>query len=1012
MDAAPPLVVSVAVAPNLYAKGLQPGRAAPPKAYVVAPLREALERVYRTDAMMVTYVAEAATRQPRINKPGLELWPDPLWVQCFACDVDNPQHAAWTDETFHEARAADLRTPSLATAGVYYTRRGRRIVQPLTRPLRVPDAERHARRWLARLEQEGIAVDWQCADWTRHFRMPHTPREPGGRSRFMDLERMVPVEPPDAEDLPRPSPTTRIVLRVRGEPTASTSWTSALPARWQRVVALIAAAVRSVQTEWHSLFLALAGALLRRGVPPEHVPALCREISLATGTDTRTADREISARTSVERHLASLPTTGFARLRDAWPEVADALDLALARGDEARVREQAAAPAASRPRSLPETTAALEQTLRAAPDGVSIVVAECGLGKTRAATRIAAERSARTHATASASNERAPLFSKTSISVDKHELALQLCEELRRQGIAVKRRFGPLSLRNADGTPVCRFHDVAAPLVAGGQRMQWELCERRGAEEKCPHYDGCAAREGLDGPKDARVSVGPHALLGQLDGDAGATGLLVLDEPPPFLTTEQFRAEDFDEALRVGARAFDGRYVGALTPALQALRSWISRARLDQALPAEDAVRECAEAVPDDVLEQARRSAASPAADAVGCAIATPFPEKHHGSAPPLMFVHVEIARSSQSYAQQLGRVSRLLRAVHLALASEYPVIVRVEARGTERRLLVTAPNEALARALRRRGSVVVMDANADLHAPVIERIVGYAPPLHRFAAVDGAPIARTLIRTRQATRTTWFEKGHLRAAALVGSVRALLAWAAEDPGTQVLGVVTMQVVEVALKAATGEAPEETRKLWSALGQPAADLTELVERLGPLVRSWPGELRFAHYGATRGLNRLADVDALATLGDPWMNLGDVRNDTAFLQLGESWQERYEAWCRAELEQAHGRLRAVHRTRPGRALHVGAVLPGGSGWASGQVEIRKLEGGRPPTLAAMTMEEFRDRVRELGGQQRAADVLGVSLSSVERYSAGRRAIPKVIAQGMRAQGFLTRPIPLC
>jgi hypothetical protein len=209
-----------------------------------------------------------------------------------------------------------------------------------------------------------------------------------------------------------------------------------------------------------------------------------------------------------------------------------------------------------------------------------------------------------------------------------------------------------------------------------------------------------------------------------------------------------------------------------------------------------------------------------------------------------------------------------------------------------------------------------------------------------------------------------------------------------------------MQVVEVALKAAIGEAPDETRKRWFDLGQPAADLADLVERLGPVVRSWPGELRFAHYGATRGLNRLAEVDALATLGDPWMNLGDVRNDTAFLPLGESWQARYEAWCRAELEQAHGRLRAVHRTRPGRALHVGAVLPGGSGWASGQVEIRKLEGGRPPTLAAMPAEEFRERTRWLGPQRQIAEKLGVSTATIERYLAGRCSIPPRIADHLR------------
>ena len=186
----------VAVAPNLYARGLSPACPTPPAAYEVVPLVDALERVYRTDAMLVTYVSEGAKRQPRINKPGIALWSAPLAVQCFVCDVDNPAHAAWTEETFRAAREVDLRTASLATAGVYFTKRGRRIVQPLTRALCVPEAEAYARAWLAALERDGIAVDWQCADWTRHFRLPHTPREHGGRSRLVDLTRMRDIEPP------------------------------------------------------------------------------------------------------------------------------------------------------------------------------------------------------------------------------------------------------------------------------------------------------------------------------------------------------------------------------------------------------------------------------------------------------------------------------------------------------------------------------------------------------------------------------------------------------------------------------------------------------------------------------------------------------------------------------------------------------------------------------------------------------------------------------------------------
>jgi hypothetical protein len=47
----------------------------------------------------------------------------------------------------------------------------------------------------------------------------------------------------------------------------------------------VAAAVRAVDTEWHELFLAVAGALLEVGVEPEYVPALCGAISDATGAD-------------------------------------------------------------------------------------------------------------------------------------------------------------------------------------------------------------------------------------------------------------------------------------------------------------------------------------------------------------------------------------------------------------------------------------------------------------------------------------------------------------------------------------------------------------------------------------------------------------------------------------------------------------------------------------------------------------------------------------------------------
>ncbi|MCP3870313.1 MAG: hypothetical protein GY703_19920, partial [Gammaproteobacteria bacterium] len=103
---------------------------------------------------------------------------------------------------------------------------------------------------------------------------------------------------------------------------------------------------------------------------------------------------------------------------------------------------------------------------------------------------------------------------------------------------------------------------------------------------------------------------------------------------------------------------------------------------------------------------------------------------------------------------------------------------------------------------------------------------------------------------------------------------------------------------------------------------------------------------------------MSDIDCIATLGDPWPHLGNVRNEWAFLGFEKPWVDHMEALCRAELEQAHGRLRPVHRTKPGGALHIGNVLPGGTGWSSGEVKMRKLKGGRPKETCVISSDELR------------------------------------------------------
>jgi hypothetical protein len=198
-----------------------------------------------------------------------------------------------------------------------------------------------------------------------------------------------------------------------------------------------------------------------------------------------------------------------------------------------------------------------------------------------------------------------------------------------------------------------------------------------------------------------------------------------------------------------------------------------------------------------------------------------------------------------------------------------------------------------------------------------------------------------------------------------------------------------MRLLRLHLEAAANaesDPPEELTKTAVA---------EAREKLGPIIRAWLGDIVLGHYGAVRGLNTMADMDALVTLGDPWPNLADARNDAAFLGLAPAWQERLEAMCRAELEQAHGRIRPVHRARPGRALHVGTVLPSGYGWTSGTVEMRPMRRGPRIEVADVSNLAFRALVDRIGGVRVAARHLGCGPSTVSRYCSGERPVPREV-----------------
>src|SRR5215469_6322984 len=116
-------------------------------AYEQLDLVEALERTHRTDAHCVNYLVDGfGPRQPRLTKQVVAEGLYSARVTVFMCDVDNPGHALWTDDT--KAAAVEFDAANITTEGVYHTSKGRRLVQPLSESLEARASEPYLRRWL------------------------------------------------------------------------------------------------------------------------------------------------------------------------------------------------------------------------------------------------------------------------------------------------------------------------------------------------------------------------------------------------------------------------------------------------------------------------------------------------------------------------------------------------------------------------------------------------------------------------------------------------------------------------------------------------------------------------------------------------------------------------------------------------------------------------------------------------------------------------------------------------
>ena len=962
-------------------------------AYAPTTLEELRDRHYRTEAHYVAYevfdVASGAAigRQPRVRKDGMPwLRSQGLDVRLNAltADVDTPSHVPWTEALLEDFNAMWAARPGpLATCGLYLSPKGYRLIQPLATALRAEEGERALKAWIERLVGVGVwASAREVRDWTRHMRTPHHLRNGVAIvSPRQDWDSCVAI---DAE-VPRED--VRLPVRKRlgaSKPREVASFDQDCPAGWEPVADAVGEAIRDhVTSDWRRCYLALAGALVERGCPPEGVPALVgRAYRVSDANGGLLEDRVTIAQTTILRWGAGLEVSGSSALRSGWPHVSEALNATTSSGTEASVLRQLQS-VERKVTDVTEATTILRREIRDAY-GIVLLSGPPGLGKTEAVID---------HAKGLKIIEgRSRPGQRIALSAPTTALATEIQVRANVAGVRTLRVFGSLSHKGADGEHTCIHRLVASPLVDGGQSLERLFCEPdRGSP--CDRALDCPARSGLDGDLQANLVVGPHELLGSLATYAGKGGVIVIDEPPALVQVTALTVEDLEAAL-AEAGSFEAGYSERMAPVVHAVIAWAKGAVPGQVLTADEAVRAGIESVPMEVRPAAVDSSPDGiAAEAVRRArIAT---GEATSTAPPLTMVAAISSRWNLERATAIGKASAAYLSLYRSLQPPqeglHPVRLRVVERDQTRIVSLVGANELAVETLRRDAPTVLLDAGAALIAPTVERIVGYAPRLVEIDVSDGAPVSRTILATGRATRSKMLPRGQIDLDAVVPLMRAAFAWAKEKEkeSTKTLVIVSWAPIEAMVLACLDD-PTGAAKARRA-NVPAKILSEARKRLEDVIAPWRGRVRCAHFGGLRGLDHLRDADALATIGDPRPTIDAEADRCAWLET--DYDGRIEALAAAELEQACGRLRLVHRDKEARALHIGGIVP--AGWRGREVEVRRMAVGRPKTVAsaALTGADLLRLRSEKGLTVRALSIrTGISTGALSNYEKAIREIP--------------------
>lgn len=679
----------------------------------------------------------------------------------------------------------------------------------------------------------------------------------------------------------------------------------------------------------------LGGSLGASGYDPQRAATIVANAASRAGCGAHAKSMMLKARKAASRAATGLPVPRLGRLKLWFPDLYDVLLPRLPLLQQARIHEQQYADRLLAPA---DATATFRAALSFTP-GSHLFTLSPGSGKTLQLLDVLAS-----------SYLPAALFSPT------HALAEQQREHLRLRGIdaSASKSVTRLHVLNNDGLKetLCKqlhLADLLAPL--GGARQL--LCPSCSFLHNHPLSQGpCPAYHDKHNSSDARIQIHMHVRLPDVLADLT---LKLLEQPD---NTDLTRTVVVDEALPLVDECL------ALAPGDFPLDDLF--ARLERLLDSD--VREtlgplwtlarCALSSPSDGLSL--RSLLALASDnstdvehtlalARSCSAGSFFSTHALQSAARLALEDDDEGGEPRLHIKRLRALSAWLRALAEAAHSPDEPFLLLDSFDEHTRWFFSHRARWCREArafLGAGGSLTFLDATADPDA--LAAALGTTLHTTTLDVRDAPGILRRHIDWASAARRYLVHHdGSAKPKELRGALRDL-ARQIEDRRkhglpAQRVGLLTHRPIALALQEAFDQLRASLRDCVDG-GSPFDALPELLPL--ELARLLAEGLHFelGYFGAQRGLDKWADCHVLATLGNPWPNVGAAFRAARVLGLD---QEKYlHHQLQAELIQAHGRARTVHRKEPLLLLHYGIEpdLDMAPQWAAGAGG--SLVAGRP------------------------------------------------------------------